>query len=87
MATESFFAQNKGGREFKEEEKGSYKAFRKASGRQVQFVDLTFTGREMNNIQVRGVRSTGQLKSEATAEPNQPEEEDKLRGQNKRYGK
>ncbi len=50
-------------------------------------MDLTFTGRMMNNIQIRGVKSTGQLKFEATAEPNQPEEEDKLRGHNKRYGK
>ncbi len=43
VATESFFAQNKGGRDLRRK-KGSYKAFRKASGRQVQFVDLTLPG-------------------------------------------
>lgn len=63
-----------------------YSAFRKKKGRQTSKVDLNFTGRMLNNTQIRGIEATGQLMIDALIGPSQQGEKQKLSANIERYG-
>lgn len=69
-----------------EEYSEGYSAYKRKKGRQTSKVDLNFTGRMLNNIQIFKVEPTGQNNITAFISPSQSGEKTKFAANQKRYG-
>ena len=63
-----------------------YSAFRAKKGRQTSKVDLTFSGRMMNNTQIQKIEPKGQGILVASIGPSQSLEKTKFNANQKRFG-